>query len=75
MQQAAKILIIIGVVLVIMGIILWLAGNRFSWFGHLPGDIHIRKENFSFYFPLTSMLLLSAALSFIIWIISKFSGK
>lgn len=71
MQQAGKILLITGIIIAITGLILLLAGKSLSWFGHLPGDIRIRKENFSFYFPLTSMLILSALLSFILWIIGK----
>lgn len=71
MQQAGKILLITGIILAITGLILLLAGKSFSWFGHLPGDIRIRKEHFSFYFPLTSMLLISVLLSFILWITGK----
>jgi magnesium-transporting ATPase (P-type) len=71
MQQLGKIMIIAGIVLVILGLLLWFGATKFSWFGHLPGDIRIRKENFSFYFPFTSMLLLSVLLSLIIWIIGK----
>jgi hypothetical protein len=44
---------------------------KLPWLGHLPGDITIKKENFSFYFPLTTCLLLSAFLSLIIGIFKK----
>ena len=71
MQQIGKILVITGILLVIAGIVIWLLAGKLGWFGHLPGDIRIRKEHFAFYFPLTSMLLVSAVLSFLIWLIGK----
>ena len=72
MQQIGKILVVTGVILIVAGIIIWLLAGRLGWFGHLPGDIRIRKEHFAFYFPITSMLLISAVLSFLVWIIQKF---
>ena len=72
MQQFGKILIFTGIILVVTGLIIWAFSGRLGWFGHLPGDIRIRRENFAFYFPFTSMLLVSAILSFIIWLIQKF---
>jgi H+/Cl- antiporter ClcA len=67
-----KILIIIGIILVIAGLILYFAGDKLSWLGRLPGDIRIEKENTRIYFPFTTMILLSAVLSIIMWIIRKF---
>ena len=58
----ARTLIVLGLVLVGVGVLLSLAG-RLPWLGRLPGDILIRRDNFSFYFPLTSGLLLSAIVS------------
>jgi hypothetical protein len=71
MPQLGKILIITGVVLVIAGLIVYFAGNKFGWFGHLPGDIRIEKENIRIYFPITTMLLLSIAVSVVIWLVKK----
>ena len=71
MSHLSKILIIIGIILVIAGIIIHFAGNRINWIGHLPGDIRIEKENFRFYFPVTTMILLSILLTLILWIIRK----
>jgi uncharacterized membrane protein YsdA (DUF1294 family) len=71
MQNAGKLIVIIGVILVIVGLILWLFGSKFGWFGNLPGDIKIKKENFSFYFPITTMILISIIVSIIIWLIRK----
>lgn len=72
MQQAGKFLIAAGIILVIAGLIVYFAGNKFSWLGHLPGDIRIEKENFRFYFPVTTMIILSLVISAVIYLIRKF---
>jgi hypothetical protein len=72
MEQTGKALIIIGVILVIAGLIIYLAGNKLNWFGHLPGDINILRENVRIFIPVASMILLSALLSLILYIIRKF---
>lgn len=72
MSGIGKILIFAGLTLVLAGLVIWLAGDKFSWFGHLPGDIRVERENFKFYFPITSMILLSVVLSFLWWLIRKF---
>jgi hypothetical protein len=59
-----------GAVLALIGIYLTL-GFPMPPLGRLPGDIRIEKENFHFYFPLTTCLLASAVLSFILWLFSK----
>lgn len=74
MQQAGKYILIMGLVLVVLGGLLWLFGNKLSWFGNLPGDIRIKRENFAFYFPITSMILLSALVSFVVWMIRIFKN-
>jgi hypothetical protein len=60
----AKTLIIFGVILVIAGLILHFAG-KMPYIGRLPGDILIEKKNFTFYFPLTTCILISILLTFI----------
>ena len=71
MPHFGKTLIIIGAILLIAGLIIYFAGNKLSWIGHLPGDIRIEKENFRFYFPITTMILLSVVLTVILWIMRK----
>lgn len=73
MPQLGKILIITGIILVIAGVIIYFAGGRLNWLGHLPGDIRVEKENFRFYFPVTTMIIISVILSLILWIIRKLS--
>ncbi|HEB62014.1 MAG TPA: DUF2905 domain-containing protein [Bacteroidetes bacterium] len=70
-----QILKISGVVLIILGVLYYLFGNIFSWFGHLPGDIRIEKENFTFYAPITSGIVVSIIFSLILWIINIISNK
>jgi len=71
MQQIGKIVIVIGVFLIILGLIFYVFSDKLQWFGNLPGDIKIKKEHFTFYAPITSMILISLVISFIIWIIGK----
>ncbi len=60
-----KILIVIGVVLVGAGLLL--SSGYLPWLGKLPGDMAIKKDNFSFYFPLTTCILLSALMTLLFW--------
>ncbi len=65
----SRALIIIGIVLVVLGL-LWPWLSRFGLF-RLPGNIVIERDNFRFYFPITSMLLISAVLSLILWLFRR----
>lgn len=65
----AKTLIILGILIVITGV-LWPWLSKFP-LGHLPGDIVVKRDNFSLYVPITSMLLISALASFILWLINR----
>lgn len=60
--QIGKTLLVIGIVLSLIGFFLILSG-KLPWFGKLPGDIIIKKKNFTFYFPLATSILLSIILS------------
>jgi hypothetical protein len=64
-----RILIIIGIILVIVGL-LWPWLQKIGLF-RLPGDIAVEKENFKFYFPITSMIIISVILSLIFWLFRK----
>ncbi len=72
MHYLGKVLFIVGVFLIVGGLIIYFWGNKFSWLGHLPGDIRVERENFKFYFPITTMIILSIVVSVIIRIIQKF---
>lgn len=70
MQPLGKTLIILGLALAAVGVLLTL-GGKLPWLGRLPGDIYIKKENFSFFFPLTTSILISIILSLILWLFRK----
>ncbi|HEY7549248.1 MAG TPA: DUF2905 domain-containing protein [Hyphomicrobiaceae bacterium] len=65
----AKVLILIGLALVVVGLI-WMAGERLG-LGRLPGDIVIERENFRLYIPLMTSLLVTVALSLVLWLFSR----
>jgi len=65
----AKIFIFIGIIFIIIGLLLYFFKD-FPLF-HLPGDIVIKKDNFVFYFPITSSIIISVVLSAIFYIISR----
>jgi hypothetical protein len=62
--QLGKILIVLGLVIAGVGILFTL-GGKIPWIGRLPGDIYIRRKNFTFYFPLATSLLISIILTLI----------
>jgi hypothetical protein len=72
-QQAGKIIIILGILVVAAGILVYFFGGRTTFLGRLPGDIRIEGKNSSFYFPLTTCILLSLALTVIVKIIQWLS--
>lgn len=73
-QTTGKYLIVIGLIFAALGIIVYFLSDKLHWLGRLPGDIRIEKENFRFYFPITTMIILSALLNLIIVLVRKFFG-
>lgn len=79
LKKMAKMLIIIGLALIILGLIIFFASILASKFdikiplGKLPGDIKIQNGNFSFYFPITTSIIVSIVLSFLLWIFTHFT--
>ncbi|MGA2221639.1 MAG: DUF2905 domain-containing protein [Verrucomicrobiia bacterium] len=71
MSDVGKILVVIGLSLAVLGGLIWLGGKMNLPLGRLPGDIRIDRENFKFYFPLTTCLLLSAVLTLILWLLKR----
>jgi uncharacterized protein HemY len=67
LNDLGKLLIFFGVFLVILGTAFILAG-KIPWLGRLPGDIYIQRRNFTFYFPLTTSILLSVVLSLLLYL-------
>lgn len=65
-----KLLILFGGILALIGVLILFMG-KLPWLGRLPGDILIERKKFSFYFPLTTSLLISLILSFLLWVFSR----
>lgn len=72
MQQTGKIIIGVGLLLVVIGVIVYFAGDKLNWLGRLPGDIRVEKENFRLYAPITTMILISVVISILVRIFQKF---
>ena len=66
----SSILVTLGIVLIVVG----LAAMRgwLGWFGNLPGDVRVQRENMQLYFPLVSMLLISILFSVLSYVIRRF---
>jgi H+/Cl- antiporter ClcA len=70
-QQTGKYIIVSGIFIVIAGVFIYFFHNYFKWFGKLPGDIRIEKENYRFYFPVVTMIVISIAITIIINIFKR----
>jgi Protein of unknown function (DUF2905) len=70
-SETGKWIMGIGAIIIIVGIIIYFFHDKLNWIGRLPGDIRVEKENFRFYFPITTMILFSLLGTFIIWLIRK----
>ncbi len=73
MEDFGKILIYTGLLIAVIGFFIYMFDKLPFNLGRLPGDIYIKKDNFVFYFPLTTSILISIILSAIFIIISKIS--
>lgn len=69
-MPTGKLLIIAGLTLLIIGLLITF-GPKVPFLGKLPGDIHVKRENFSFYFPLTTCILISVIVSLLFWFFRK----
>ena len=69
-MNAGKALIILGLAIALVGVLVLLA-SRVPWLGRLPGDIHVERENWSFYFPLTTSILVSLVVSLALYLIGR----
>ncbi|SHE95628.1 Protein of unknown function [Mariniphaga anaerophila] len=62
----ARWFIVGGIILIVIGVLLYIAPWLLSWFGKLPGDIRIEKENSKVFFPITSMIIISIILTIVV---------
>ena len=70
MSDLGKTLIVVGAFIILLGVIVLFVG-KIPGAGKLPGDFLIKKDNFTFYFPLTTCILLSVVLSLILYLFNK----
>lgn len=68
-----RLLIAIGLLLLLVGLLWpWLSqGSWWKWIGRLPGDIRIEREGFGFYFPIVTMIVVSAIISGVLWVLRR----
>ena len=70
-QQTGKYIIVAGICLVMAGLLIFFFHDYFKWIGKLPGDIRIENQNFRFYFPLATMIVISIIITIIVNIINR----
>ncbi|WP_243372999.1 DUF2905 domain-containing protein [Geotalea sp. SG265] len=70
MNGIGKALIYMGLIIAAIGVVVTFA-DKLPWLGRLPGDIHIKRENFTFYFPLATSIIISVLLSLILWLFRR----
>jgi len=70
-QQTGKYIILAGICILVAGILIYFFHDYLKWFGRLPGDIKVEKENYRFYFPLVSMIIISLVITLLINIIKR----
>ncbi len=70
MPALGRMLIILGVIIALLGVALLFA-HKIPYVGRLPGDIYVKKDGFSFYFPLTTSIIISILLTLILWIFRR----
>ena len=71
-QETGKFIIIIGLITVVAGVLIYFFSDKINFLGKLPGDFRYEKDNFKFYFPLATSILLSVVISAIIYLSRKF---
>jgi hypothetical protein len=69
-SELGRLLIVAGILLIAVGLLLTF-GGKLNFIGKLPGDLRIERENFSFFFPLGTCLLVSLLLSLILWVFRR----
>jgi hypothetical protein len=69
-EQTGKLVVIIGLAIALAGGLMWLGVFKWLRLGRLPGDIVVEKPGFSIYFPITTMILISAAVMLVSWLVA-----
>jgi hypothetical protein len=64
--STGKYIILFGLLIIIIGVVIYFFHDKLHWIGRLPGDIRIEKGNVRFYFPITTMILFSLVITLLI---------
>lgn len=70
-QQTGKYFIIVGLIIILIGVIIFFFHNSLRWMGRLPGDIRIENKNSRFYFPIVTMIIVSIVLTLLVNLLRK----
>ncbi len=70
--QIGKYIIIAGIIIIIIGVVVYFFGDKLGWLGRLPGDIRVEKDNMKVYFPITTMIIISIVLTLLVNLIKRF---
>ncbi len=70
MPALGKMLIILGAVIILIGLG-FIFADKIPYIGRLPGDIYVKRERWSFYFPITTSIIISIVLTIIMWLFRK----
>jgi len=70
-SDTGKYIIVAGVMIVLLGVLIYFFHDKLNWIGRLPGDIRIERENFRFYFPITTMVIFSLAITIVVQLIKR----
>ena len=70
MTDLGKALVLLGILLTVVGVLMLLA-SRVSWIGRLPGDVHVQRDNWSFYFPITTSIVISVVISLLLYLFGR----
>ena len=71
-QDTGKYILLAGLIVVVIGVLIYFFHDKLHWLSRLPGDIRVEKENFRFYFPITTMIIISILVTVIIRVARKF---
>jgi len=70
MPAVGKLFVILGIIMIVIGLG-FMFGDKIPYIGKLPGDISIKRENFSFYFPITTSIIISIILTILFSLFKK----
>ena len=70
-EQIGRAIVMIGAVLVVVGLAITFS-DRIPFLGRLPGDIHVKRGNFQFHFPVMTSIVISVVLSLILWLVNRY---